>query len=108
MPIKSDYLDILSNNDAILKQLIVSHPIPTLKQSDNFLNDLVKYIIFQQISTKAGNTIYNRFLEFYSFQKSDSLFKWEEKDWKKIGWDYSESSIHNKRFLRQYEPIKIL
>ncbi|MDG2287697.1 MAG: hypothetical protein P8L43_02945 [Candidatus Marinimicrobia bacterium] len=85
MPIKSYYLDILSNNDAILKQLIVSHPIPTLKQSDNFLNDLVKCIIFQQISTKAGNTIYNRFLEFYSFQKSDSLFKWEEKDWKKIG-----------------------
>jgi|TARA_B110000438_G_C15724163_1_gene611206 3-methyladenine DNA glycosylase/8-oxoguanine DNA glycosylase len=92
MPIKADYLDILSNNDPILKELIANYPIPTLKQSDNFLHDLIKYIIFQQISTKAGNTIYKRFLEFHSFQKSDSLFKWEEKDWKKIGLSHQKKS----------------
>ena len=92
MPIKADYLDILSNNDPILKELIASHPIPILKQSDNFLHDLIKYIIFQQISTKAGNTIYNRFLEFHSFKKSDSLFKWAEKDWKKIGLSHQKKS----------------
>jgi 3-methyladenine DNA glycosylase/8-oxoguanine DNA glycosylase len=85
MVIKAEYLDTLSANDPILKQLISSYPIPTFRKSDNFLHDLIKYIIFQQISTKAGNTIYNRFLEFHSFNKPNSEFKWEEQDWKKIG-----------------------
>ena len=85
MVIKAEYLDTLSANDPILKQLISSYQIPTFRKSDNFLHDLIKYIIFQQISTKAGNTIYNRFLEFHSFNKPNSEFKWEEQDWKKIG-----------------------
>ena len=92
MVIKAEYLDTLSANDPILKQLISSYPIPTLRKSDNFLRDLIKYIIFQQISTKAGNTIYNRFLEFHSFNKPNSEFKWEEKDWKKIGLSHQKKS----------------
>jgi 3-methyladenine DNA glycosylase/8-oxoguanine DNA glycosylase len=92
MAIEADHLDILSNNDPILKKLIANHPVPTLKRSDNFLHDLIKYIIFQQISTKAGNTIYNRFLEFYSFKKSDYSFEWEDKDWKKIGLSHQKKS----------------
>ena len=92
MVIKAEYLDTLSANDPILKQLISSYPIPTFRKSDNFLHDLIKYIIFQQISTKAGNTIYNRFLEFHSFNKPNSEFKWEEKDWKKIGLSHQKKS----------------
>ena len=92
MVIKAEYLDTLSANDPILKQLISSYPIPTFRKSDNFLHDLVKYIIFQQISTKAGNTIYNRFLEFHSFKEQNSEFKWEEKDWKKIGLSHQKKS----------------
>ena len=92
MVIKVEYLDTLSANDPILKQLISSYPIPTFRKSGNFLHDLVKYIIFQQISTKAGNTIYNRFLEFHSFNKPNSEFKWEEQDWKKIGLSHQKKS----------------
>ena len=92
MVIKEEYLDTLSAKDPILKQLISSYPIPTFRKSDNFLHDLIKYIIFQQISTKAGNTIYNRFLEFHSFNKPNSEFKWEEKDWKKIGLSHQKKS----------------
>ncbi|MDC0594049.1 DNA-3-methyladenine glycosylase 2 family protein [Candidatus Marinimicrobia bacterium] len=92
MVIKAEYLDTLSANDLILKQLISSYPIPTFRKSDNFLHDLIKYIIFQQISTKAGNTIYNRFLEFHSFKEQNSEFKWEEKDWKKIGLSHQKKS----------------
>ena len=92
MVIKAEYLDTLSANDPILKQLISSYPIPTFRKSDNFLHDLIKYIIFQQISTKAGNTIYNRFLEFHSFKEQNSEFKWEEKDWKKIGLSHQKKS----------------
>ena len=92
MVIKAEYLDTLSANDPILKQLISSYPIPTFRKSDNFLHDLIKYIIFQQISTKAGNTIYNRFLEFHSFNKPNSEFKWEEKDWEKIGLSHQKKS----------------
>jgi 3-methyladenine DNA glycosylase/8-oxoguanine DNA glycosylase len=92
MVIKEEYLDTLSAKDPILKQLISSYPIPTFRKSDNFLHDLIKYIIFQQISTKAGNTIYNRFLEFHSFKEQNSEFKWEEKDWKKIGLSHQKKS----------------
>ena len=92
MVIKAEYLDTLSADDPILKQLISSYPIPTFRKSDNFLHDLIKYIIFQQISTKAGNTIYNRFLEFHSFKEQNSEFKWEEKDWKKIGLSHQKKS----------------
>jgi len=92
MVIKAEYLDTLSANDPILKQLISSYPIPTFRKSDNFLHDIIKYIIFQQISTKAGNTIYNRFLEFHSFKEKNSEFKWEEKDWKKIGLSHQKKS----------------
>ena len=92
MVIKEEYLDTLSAKDPILKQLISSYPIPTFRKSDNFLHDLIKYIIFQQISTKAGNTIYNRFLEFHSFKEKNSEFKWEEKDWKKIGLSHQKKS----------------
>ena len=92
MVIKAEYLDTLSANDPILKQLISSYPIPTFRKSDNFLHDLIKYIIFQQISTKAGNTIYNRFLEFHSFNKPNSEFKWEEQDWKTIGLSHQKKS----------------
>jgi 3-methyladenine DNA glycosylase/8-oxoguanine DNA glycosylase len=92
MVIKEEYLDTLSAKDPILKQLISSYPIPTLRKSDNFLHDLIKYIIFQQISTKAGNTIYNRFLEFHSFKEQNSKFKWEEKDWKQIGLSHQKKS----------------
>ena len=92
MVIKAEYLDTLSANDPILKQLISSYPIPTFRKSDNFLHDLIKYIIFQQISTKSGNTIYNRFLEFHSFNKPNSEFKWEEQDWKTIGLSHQKKS----------------
>jgi 3-methyladenine DNA glycosylase/8-oxoguanine DNA glycosylase len=92
MVIKEEYLDTLSAKDPILKKLISSYPIPTFRKSDNFLHDLIKYIIFQQISTKAGNTIYNRFLEFHSFKEQNSEFKWEEKDWKKIGLSHQKKS----------------
>ena len=92
MVIKEEYLDTLSAKDPILKQLISSYPIPTFRKSDNFLHDLIKYIIFQQISTKAGKTIYNRFLEFHSFKEQNSEFKWEEKDWKKIGLSHQKKS----------------
>jgi 3-methyladenine DNA glycosylase/8-oxoguanine DNA glycosylase len=92
MVIKEEYLDTLSAKDPILKQLISSYPIPTFRKSDNFLHDLIKYIIFHQISTKAGNTIYNRFLEFHSFKEQNSEFKWEEKDWKKIGLSHQKKS----------------
>ena len=92
MVIKAEYLDTLSANDPILKQLISSYPIPTFRKSDNFLHDLIKYIIFQQISTKAGNTIYNRFLEYHSLNKPNSEFKWEEQDWKTIGLSHQKKS----------------
>ena len=109
MVIKEEYLDTLSAKDPILKQLISSYPIPTFRKSDNFLHDLIKYIIFQQISTKAGNTIYNRFLEFHSFKEQNSEFKWEEKDWKKIGLSHQKKSyIENLFHTNNLEMINSL
>ena len=111
MVIKAEYLDTLSANDPILKKLISSYSIPTLRKTDNFLHDLIKYIIFQQISTIAGNKIYNRFLEFHSFNKPNSEFKWEEQDWKKIGLSHQKKSyienLFDKNNLDSIQAAKI-
>ena len=52
----------LSKADKTLKKIIKDNKIPKISKSQDFVLDLYKYIIFQQISTKAGNSIFNRFI----------------------------------------------
>ena len=84
MHIKESYLKHLANIDKVQKRLIEKYDKPQLSKSEDFILDLCKYIIFQQISTKAGNSIYKRFTKFYYLNKNN-LVSWNEDDCKKIG-----------------------
>ena len=82
--IHQKHIDYLSKVDNTLKSIIENNTIPRISKSNDYVLDLYKYIIFQQISTKAGNSIYNRFLEYYNANKNN-ISDWNEKEWKHIG-----------------------
>ena len=76
--------DYLSKVDNTLKNIIKSNTIPKISKSNDYILDLYKYIIFQQISTKAGNSIFNRFLHYYKANKKN-IASWSENEWTSIG-----------------------
>ena len=82
--IHQKHIDYLSKVDNTLKSIIENNTIPKISKSNDYVLDLYKYIIFQQISTKAGNSIYNRFLDYYSANKNN-ISAWNEQEWKHIG-----------------------
>lgn len=51
--------------DPIMKKLIEKHPIPEWSSDTNIFLHLVDSIISQQLSVKAGNTIYGRFKDLF-------------------------------------------
>ena len=69
--INQEHIDYLSKVDNTLKSIIKKNKIPNISKSNDYVLDLYKYIIFQQISTKAGNSIYNRFLQYYKTNKNN-------------------------------------
>ena len=84
MYIKDSHLKHLSKIDKVQKRLIEKYDKPQLSKSEDYILDLCKYIIFQQISTKAGNSIFNRFLHYYKANKKN-IASWSENEWKSIG-----------------------
>jgi len=82
--INQGHIDYLSEVDNTLKNIIEKNKTPNISKSNDYVLDLYKYIIFQQISTKAGNSIYNRFLEYYKANKNN-ISSWKEQEWKSIG-----------------------
>ncbi len=82
--IHQKHIDYLSKVDNILKSVINNNTTPKISKSNDYVLDLYKYIIFQQISTKAGNSIYNRFLQYYNKNKNN-ISSWREQQWKSIG-----------------------
>ena len=82
--INKKHIDYLSKADSTLKKVIEKNNIPKISKSKDYVLDLYKYIIFQQISTKAGNSIYSRFLNYYNTNKNN-ISSWSEKEWKNIG-----------------------
>ena len=82
--IHQKHIDYLSKVDNTLKSVINNNTTPKISKSNDYVLDLYKYIIFQQISTKAGNSIYNRFLQYYNKNKNN-ISSWREQQWKSIG-----------------------
>ena len=58
----------LSKADKTLKKIIEDNKIPKISKSKDFVLDLYKYIIFQQISTKAAESITRRFHGLFTAQ----------------------------------------
>ena len=84
MNIKNSHLKYLSKIDKVQKRLIEKYDKPLVSKSEDYILDVCRYIIFQQISTKAGISIYKRFTDFYIFNKN-KLISWNQEDCKNIG-----------------------
>ena len=82
--ITKEHIDYLSKADNTLKKIIKNNTTPKISKSNDYVLDLYKYIIFQQISTKAGNSIYNRFHQYYK-ANNNNISSWREQEWKNIG-----------------------
>jgi DNA-3-methyladenine glycosylase II len=56
----------LAANDPVLKLMISRYGKPTITPHDNYYEELVSSIISQQLSVKAANTIWKRFINIYN------------------------------------------
>ena len=100
--IHQKHIDYLSKVDNTLKSIIENNTIPKISKSNDYVLDLYKYIIFQQISTKAGNSIYNRFLKYYNVNKNN-ISAWNEQEWKHIG-----LSNQKKKYIENMPSLQVL
>jgi 3-methyladenine DNA glycosylase/8-oxoguanine DNA glycosylase len=102
MMITKSHISFLSKSDSILKRVIQENQVPQISQSEDYVLDLYKYIIFQQISTKAGNSIYNRFMKYYKNNK-ESITKWNQQDIKNIGLSHQKKNYIENIFKNRSE-----
>jgi 3-methyladenine DNA glycosylase/8-oxoguanine DNA glycosylase len=102
MMITKSHISFLSKSDSILKRVIQENQLPQISQSEDYVLDLYKYIIFQQISTKAGNSIYNRFIKYYQNNK-ESITKWNQQDIKNIGLSHQKKNYIENIFKNRNE-----
>ena len=82
--------------DPILNNLVKKYKAPTFKDRSKFLyEELVESIIGQQLSGKAADTIFKRFLELYKgskFPKPEELLKTDVEKLRGAGMSYSKAS----------------
>ena len=102
--INKNHITFLSKKDKILKKIIEQNKKPQISKSKDYVLDLCKYIIFQQISTKAGISIFNRFINYYNSNKNN-IPGWNQDEWKKIGISnrkktYIENVFYNQKQIR--------
>ena len=60
------------SKDQILKKIIDKYDPPKFTASSNYFNSLSKIIIYQQLSIKSANVIYERFLSNFDNHVADS------------------------------------
>ena len=100
--IAREHIDYLSKRDNILKNIIENNTTPKISKSNDYVLDLYKYIIFQQISTKAGNSIYNRFHQHYKANKNN-ISSWRDQEWKNIGLSNQKKNYIENIFILKNE-----
>ena len=100
--ITQEHIDYLSKADNTLKKIIKNNTTPQISKSNDYVLDLYKYIIFQQISTKAGNSIYNRFQQYYTANKNN-ISSWRDQEWKNIGLSNQKKNYIENIFILKNE-----
>lgn len=80
-------LKYLSGADPVLARVIGNHPLTIKPRETNLLEDLVSAIISQQLSTKAADTIYRRFLYLFGgkFPKPLEILDREDQELRGVG-----------------------
>lgn len=73
----NDYHRVLAHlkKDPVMRRLIEAHEAPHFNSDSNLFSDLIEAIINQQLSSKAGETIFNRFKDLFngSFPKPEEI-----------------------------------
>jgi DNA-3-methyladenine glycosylase II len=85
-------------NDVILGRIALNHAAISLKPSDNYFRDLAQSIICQQLSEKAGATIWMRFTALFNDTLiTPKLVKTKTtEELRSVGMSYSKARyIHN-------------
>ena len=82
------------SNDLKLKKIIDKHSKPNFKKNNDYYNSLAKSIIYQQLSGRVANVIYNRFLDIFCDRKPtpDITINISENKLKNIGLSKQKTS----------------
>ena len=82
------------NKDLKLKKIIAKHNKPYFKKHNDYYDSLSKSIIYQQLSGRVANVIYNRYLDIFDDRKPDPdiIIKISEKELKNIGLSKQKTS----------------
>jgi DNA-3-methyladenine glycosylase II len=95
--------------DKVLAAVISAVPHPKISIPNNVLHDLIKAIVYQQISTKAADKIYHRLQELLDFDLSnpETILAVQEEDLKAVGLSRQKTSyvINIATFFKE-EKIK--
>ena len=59
----------LKTSDPLLEKVIDEYPVPTLKTAKDLFESLIKYIVYQQLSTSSAAAIYGRLEKYFSSSK---------------------------------------
>lgn len=83
----------LSEHDAILKKLIRLYGACTIKPHTNYYQELVSSIIGQQLSVKAAETIWKRFISLYdgNMPTPEQIIETNVDDIRSVGTSYSKA-----------------
>ncbi len=83
----------LSGHDPRLAALIVKYSPCTIKPHTNYYEELVSSIISQQLSVKAANTIWNRFIALYGekMPSPEQIIETDIEDIRKVGASYAKA-----------------
>jgi DNA-3-methyladenine glycosylase II len=80
------FLREIALNDVVMESLINRLPKYSKRESESPFNDLIRSIISQQLSIKAANTIYNRFIDLIGNTFSaDDLYEINIEKLKSVG-----------------------
>lgn len=96
--------------DPVLKKLIKKYEAPAFEdRSNNLLQSIIRSIIGQQLSGKAADTIYNRFLLLFknkNFPKAKEIIKIDVEKLRSAGMSYSKTS-YIKNAAKAFEEKQI-
>ena len=77
----------LKSADPTLARIITAHPLPSFRPHTNYYHELVESIVSQQLSIKAADTIFKRFLDLFggSFPAPEAILAQDIERYRSVG-----------------------
>jgi len=81
-------------NDPVLQKLVKKYPKPHFEDRSEFLmRELIEHVVSQQLSVKAADTIFSRFVSLFpggEFPSADKILKTEDEKIRSAGLSYAK------------------